>query len=399
MQKKLDEKEDKNVKPSELFNSGGLNNGSNTTEADDGFKPGTTGLDINSIPTREEEKLNSPALYQGENSQQGDYYQANQSSSRQDADRNEKYKNLDIQTMRKFLLKKDDELREVSKSFKEIRSFVDTLKIEKENLETQVETLKSKIEMKDTQIETLKDTIEMKNQQIDMKNDKIDMKEEQMQAYKSSLEEKKRKIEQLKSESVEMGVFEETKSKLEEKNALIEEKNETIQNLEEEAKMLSQDLAHADEEIERLHTEISNLKESSEQAVFLNPEQVKNRIREILHNSLHNVNLTVPNITDLLDLDIFEVKSSVNLKISCYIDSSDPQEEELVEEFSVFDNISLRIYDEKDRYTILADGANMFFAAKGLENDRYLTFSTQDSQHIKIFNALILETWLRARKI
>ena len=71
----------------------------------------------------------------------------------------------------------------------------------------------------------------------------------------------------------------------------------------------------------------------------------------------------------------------------------------LFDEFNSFDNISLRVYDGKDRWTILKDRDELFMAIVGDKPNTMLSIKTQDSEQIHVFNTLVMETWLRGQKI
>ena len=122
-------------------------------------------------------------------------------------------------------------------------------------------------------------------------------------------------------------------------------------------------------------------------------------MRQILETAVHKVTIAVPNIEDLQDLYLYEVRSSVNLQVSCFIDPGIELHSDLLEEFESLDNISLRTNESEDRYLILKDGEELFFAVVGNKEDNHLVFHTRDSKHIQLFNALVMESWLRSRKI
>ena len=62
-------------------------------------------------------------------------------------------------------------------------------------------------------------------------------------------------------------------------------------------------------------------------------------------------------------------------------------------------NIAIRIDDYKDRYCILRDGEELFLGITGENEDSILTLRTKDSKHIKLLSSLVMESWLRARKL
>ena len=162
--------------------------------------------------------------------------------------------------------------------------------------------------------------------------------------------------------------------------------------------MLAQDLDAADEEVEKLNQKLHNFEEKAKKGFYLSKKSVLNEIKSILKEGLHTVILTTPIIENLRDLDLYEVKPSVNIKVATWIDPSNPDHQEILNELT-FDNIMIRIDDFKDRYCILKDGADLFFGVVGNSEDEILTLRTKDSKHIKLLSSLVMESWLRARKI
>ncbi|MHA1870033.1 MAG: hypothetical protein ACTSXF_03710, partial [Promethearchaeota archaeon] len=130
----------------------------------------------------------------------------------------------------------------------------------------------------------------------------------------------------------------------------------------------------------------------------LTKDQIIEIIIDMLNRALHNINLTTPDINDLAELQLYDVRASVNIKASCFIDPSSPDHQELLEEFNALDNITLRNFPDQDRWVCLKDNEEMLIAAVG-ENNNYAAVISTDSKHIKLFNSLITESWLRARKI
>ena len=84
--------------------------------------------------------------------------------------------------------------------------------------------------------------------------------------------------------------------------------------------------------------------------------EILKKMREILGNAVHNVTITVLDISDLRDLHLYEVRSSVNIKIMCNIDPSLEEDVELLEELESLDNITIRLYEDRDRFLIDRDG-------------------------------------------
>ncbi|MHA1294190.1 MAG: hypothetical protein ACTSQJ_16175 [Promethearchaeota archaeon] len=269
--------------------------------------------------------------------------------------------------------------------------------------------LRAQLETKDSMIKTLQDSIKLKEDQISMLKDSINMKDEQIKTIEDSL---KTKIKTLEKELEIKEVQLNSSSSTEVNESILIEKDKEIEELKKEIEILNDELSKSDEELEQMELELSKLKENfSNNASTIDSKiidythiqitklEIIEKMREILEQALHNVMITVPDITDLQDLYLYEVRSSVNMKISCLIDPSLENHTELLEEFESLDNISIRMFDGKDRYVLNRDGEEMFFAVKGNEDNNHLVFHSKDSAHIKLFNSLIMESWLRGRKI
>lgn len=167
--------------------------------------------------------------------------------------------------------------------------------------------------------------------------------------------------------------------------------------LEEEMNYLQDDLLAADEEVEKLENQIKELEKKT--SIILNRIQVGEIMKEIFATSLHNVTICIPTIEDLDKLDLYSVPSSVVIKASCFIDSANPQHLKLMDEMKSFDNISLRLFDGQDRWTILKDREVLFMAIEGKSPNQLLSFKAEDSAHIDVFSNLMMETWLRGQNI
>jgi len=85
------------------------------------------------------------------------------------------------------------------------------------------------------------------------------------------------------------------------------------------------------------------------------------KMREILGNAVHNVTIAVPDINDLQDLYLYEVHSSINVKIMCNIDPNREDDAELLEELESLDNVTIRLYEDRDRFLIDRDGEELLF--------------------------------------
>ncbi len=122
------------------------------------------------------------------------------------------------------------------------------------------------------------------------------------------------------------------------------------------------------------------------------------KMREILQKALHNVTIVVPSITDLQELRLYEVRSSVNIKIACLINPGEEEHASLLQEFESLDNVAIRSFEGEDRYVLVRDGEELLFGAVG-KSDNALAFHTRDASHIRLFNSLVMEGWLRSRKL
>jgi sugar-specific transcriptional regulator TrmB len=241
----------------------------------------------------------------------------------------------------------------------------------------------------------------MKDAQLKMKDEQIQMKEQQMEAYQKSMESKSKEIDSLKTDpnKVDKKILDEKEKIISDLDNQLKLAKEQIKALDSEMILLKDDLDAADEECEKLNDKVTKMEQNAKNGVFLKRDQVISRMKEVLAESLHNVQLCVPNIEDLAALDIYDIKSSVSLKVACDIDISNPKHNEILQEFQALDNVSMRIYDGKDRWTILKDNEAIFYVVVGKDPNQYLAFYTADPLHIKMFNPLAMESWLRGRKI
>jgi len=169
-------------------------------------------------------------------------------------------------------------------------------------------------------------------------------------------------------------------------------------SLEEEMELLTQDLDAADEEVEKLNQKLHNFEEKAKEGFYLPKDSVLKEIKSILMKALHTIVLTTPIIENIRDLELYDVKPSVNVKVATWIDPSNPDHQEILKELP-FDNIAIRIDDFKDRYCILRDGEELFLGVSGENEDSILTLRTKDRKHITLLSALVMESWSRARKL
>ena len=294
---------------------------------------------------------------------------------------NDESKDALINKLQAEIEKKDETLRKVGESINKLN----------EKFQTQdslINSLKDSIKLKDDQIKTIRDSLELKDQQIKAKDEKIallgktiKLKEEELKAQASSITDEN----------------------------LLKEKDEKINKLQKEIEILNDELSKADVDLETLELENEKLRQTqsslsgSKIIDFTKTEITKSEIlkkmREILEKGLHNVMIVVPTIIDLQELYLYEVKSSVNIRISCLINPGIDEHSELLDEFTSLDNISLRSYEREDRYVLVRDGEEMFIAVKGNSEKNHLTIHTKDSKHIRLFNSLTMEGWLQSRGI
>ena len=186
----------------------------------------------------------------------------------------------------------------------------------------------------------------------------------------------------------------ELESQLEIKNTLLTEKNKEIENQKKQIEILNTELIKADEDFVKLEKENQELSKNE-----ITKTEIIAKMKEILEKALHNVIINVPNIADLQDLHLYDIRAHVNMKIACLINLDIELHQHLLEEFDSLENISLKTYPAEDRYVLLRDGEELLFVAIGMEKDNYLSFHTKDPAHIKLFNTLAMEAWLRGRKI
>ena len=80
------------------------------------------------------------------------------------------------------------------------------------------------------------------------------------------------------------------------------------------------------------------------------------KIKDILESAQHKVVIIIPTITDIEDLEVYNLRSSINLNIGCFINIGIDRHMELLDELESFDNIKIRNYEGQDRWVILRDG-------------------------------------------
>ncbi len=271
------------------------------------------------------------------------------------------------------------------------------------------EDIDLKVKIKDDLIENLKSSLSLKDDQIKTITSSMDLKDGQVETLHNSLKIKNEKIKTLeKSVSLKEEQLKELASSTVEKNLLME-KDEKNEKLQEKLDILNGELERADEDLEALETENERLRNNLASAsgpkivdwtdIEVSKEDILKKMRDILSKALHNITIAVPDIKDLQELHLYEVRSSVNMKASCSIDPSLEDDAELLEEFGSLDNISIRLYEQKDRFVIDRDGEELLFAIRGESENNTLVIHTRDSKHQRLLRSLVMEGWLRSRKL
>ncbi|MFX1408931.1 MAG: hypothetical protein ACFFA6_01155 [Promethearchaeota archaeon] len=283
---------------------------------------------------------------------------------------------------------KDETLGKVEESINKLNEKFKT----QDNL---ISSLKDSIRLKDDQIKTIRDSLELKDQQIKTFQNSLRTKDEKINALEKTLELKGKELIDLSTSTVD--------------EEFIKERDEIIKELKKELEILNDELAKADVDLETLELENEKLREAQTEVSSLKiidftkaevpKSEILKKMREILEKSLHNVMIVVPSIVDLQELYLYEVKSSVNMKISCIINPGIDEHSELLDEFTSLDNISLRSYIREDRYVLVRDGEELFFAIKGVSENNHLVIHTKDPKHLRVFNSLTMEGWLQSRPI
>jgi len=287
------------------------------------------------------------------------------------------------------------ELRERLLSIEEgLKKFKD-FDLKLKNKDDLIENLKNSLSLKDDQIKTIKSSMDLKAEQVETLEYSLKIKNVKIKTLEKSISLKEEQLKDLTSSTVG-------------KNNLIE-KDKEIENLQEKLKILNGELETADEDLEALETENEKLRNNLASAsgpkiidwtdIEISKADILKKMRDILNKALHNITIAVPDIKDLQELHLYEVRSSVNMKISCYIDPSLEEDAELLEEFGSLDNISIRLYEQKDRFVIDRDGESLLFAVRGENEDNNLVILTRDSKHQRLLRSLVMEGWLRSRKI
>ncbi|MEJ2295021.1 MAG: hypothetical protein P8Y23_09635 [Candidatus Lokiarchaeota archaeon] len=304
----------------------------------------------------------------------------------------------EIDNLRKEIENLKEQLGIKNNELKKLDHLQDQLKVKDEQLRTKddlINNLKNTVKLLEDQINTLKDSYALKNEQVKTLDSSLKIKDEKIQTLEKSSELKGKEISVLLDSRVD--------------KKLLEDKEKEISSLNEKLEILKGELTKADEDLEMLEQDNEKLRNQIAVAsgskiidwtnIDIPKSKILAKMKEILMNALHNVTIAVPNIKDLQALTLYEVRSSVNMKISCYIDPGLEEDAELLEEFESLDNISIRMYEGEDRYILDRDGEELLFAVIGNSDQNHLAVHTKDSKHLKFFKSIVMEGWLRSRKI
>lgn len=262
-------------------------------------------------------------------------------------------------------------------------------------IKKQLETKDNLIKLKDEQVKTLENSLLLKDEQIKTLEKTLKTKDKETKTLEKTIVLKEEEIKKLTSSAID--------------HNLLKEKDEIITQLQKEIEILNKELSKADEDLESLELENEKLKKAQTSSKdmkiidFTNIKIIKSEIlekmRQILENAIANVTIIVPSIEDLQELYLYELRSSVSMKIACSINPGIAEHNELLEEFESLDNISLRNYERSDRYVLARDGEELLLAVIGNSDENNLVIHTKDPNHIKLFNSVSTEGWIQSRKV
>lgn len=271
----------------------------------------------------------------------------------------------------------------------------ESLRMEIEKLKKQLEIKDSLIKLKDEQVKTLENSLKLKDQVIQTLESSLNIKDEKAKTLEKQIKLKEEEIENLISTSLDP--------------LLLKEKVEKIKDLEKELKILNGELAKSDEDLESLELELEKLTNKKANTATSNILEATNtniskseiieKMKDILQNASHKVMIVTPNILDLQDVPVYDVRSSVSVNIACLVNEGIDEHTELLDELLSLDNIAIRNYEREDRYVITRDGEELFLAVIGNSENNYLVIHTQDRNHIRLLNSLTMEAWIASRKI
>jgi hypothetical protein len=258
-----------------------------------------------------------------------------------------------------------------------------------------LETKENLLRLKDEQLQTMENSLKWKDEQINTLENSLKIKDEKALTLEKTIGLKDDEIRKLNATSIDQGA--------------LNEKDEKIEQLEKELEILNVELAKADEELESLELENEKLRKTDSSSadgiidftnVQITKPEILEKMREVLqNNAMANVTIIVPSIEDLQELYLYELRSSVAMNIACSINPGIDKHSELLQEFESLDNISIKNYEQGDRYGVIRDGEELLIAVIGRSENNHLVFRTKDPKHIRLLNSLITESWIRSRKV
>ena len=284
------------------------------------------------------------------------------------------------------------ELREELK--KALRKF-EEYDVKLKSKEELINNFTKSLELKEDKIKTMIDSMNLKEQHNDTLNTSLQIKNEKIKDLEKNIRTLNEKINLINSSTVDKD--------------LIAEKEDDLKECQDKVDILKGELEKQEEDLDALEAENEKLRNdlasSSDPQIVdwtyveIPKDSILKKIREILSKAVHNVTIAVPDIKDLQDLHLYEVRSSVNMKIMCYIDPSLELDEQLLMEFESLDNITIRMYEDKDRFIMDRDGEELLFAIIGEGINNNLIIHTRDVKHQRLLRSIVMEGWLRARKL
>ncbi len=270
---------------------------------------------------------------------------------------------------------------------------MDKLRREFNQIKDQILQLKESLKLKNEQIKTLKESLLFKKEEAKSLRNTTQYQEAQIEKLEELV---KKREEQMNS----MGKSSANEAQLEE---ILEKKNKIIEDLEAQADSLKQRLELKGETLielkEESQTEIHDTNIIDYTDIEIKPSEIIEKMNDILSKAINSVTIAVPNITDLEHLSLYEVKSSIAVKISCFIDLRREEHADIYREIENEGNLSIRSYDGKDQYIIMRDNEELLFAVIGKQENNHLALYTKDTEHIKALTPMVMDTWLRSKKL
>jgi len=262
-------------------------------------------------------------------------------------------------------------------------------------LKKQIEIKDNLLRLKDEQVKTLESSLNLKDEQIKTLENSLNIKDDKATTLEKTIELKEDEIRKLNSSSIDKNV--------------LKENDEKIHKLKKEIEILNGELAKADEELESLELENEKLRNAKAESkdvkivdfthANISKSEILEKMREILPNANASLLIVTPKIEDLQELYLYEVKASVSVRVACSINPGIEEHSELLEEYESLDNITLKNYNMEDKFALMRDGEELLFGVTGMSENNFLVIHTRDPNHIKVLNALVVEVWVRSRKV